>query len=121
MRARVVGRVHDGASSHLGLIQRGAHLDDGAAVAGSHPVQSCPGTPHVTQVGHLGDTPELLGSDVDKAGEHSGKGHVDPHVDLAELALNAGGRRLDLFLVGHIGGDRQRRAPGLANVLRGAV
>src|SRR6201994_1085993 len=91
-----------------------ADVDDGAGVAGPHPVQRGHRAVDVAQVADLGDPLVLGGRDVLELGEDRGEGHVDPHVDGAEGLLGLFGGRFDLVRVGGVGGNRQGGAtPGL--------
>jgi len=53
--------------------------------------------------------------------EHGAEAHVDPDVDLAELALDLLGRGFELVVVGHVGGDRVRGAARRGNFLGGLL
>ena len=92
------------------VAERGPDLDDRAAVAGHHAAQRRHRAVHVAQVGDLGDPPELRRGDLGERGEHRGEPHVHPHVDRAELAFRPLGGPVDGLEVGHVRGQRQRRA-----------
>jgi len=115
---RVLGPAVRGLQGDATVGQRGPHLHDGPGVAGGHPLQGGHGGVDEAEVVDLGDPLVLLRSDLLERGEHGGERHVHPHVDGAELVLDALGCGLDLAGVGDVGGHHQGPAATGLDVAR---
>jgi hypothetical protein len=89
-------------------------------VARPHPGQGRHGAVHETEIGHLGDPPELLRGRLRERGEHRGERHVDPHVDRAERVFYLRGRPVEDGKVRHVGRHGQRGPAGPLDVANGA-
>ena len=114
----VFGAAVRGLQRDAAVGQRGADLHDRAPVAGLHVLQGGHGAVDVAEVADLGHAPVLRRGDLVERGEHGGERDVDPHVDRADVGLDALGGREHLVRVGHVGGDDVRGAAGLLD-LRG--
>ena len=119
LRAEAVGEAADG---RLGAAidrlqrnrtvgQRGADVDDGAAVARPHARQRGHHAMHLAEIGDVGTALDLGGGELADRREHRRHRDVDPGDDRAEFGFRLIRRSLDSIGVGNIGRHAIARMP----------
>ena len=106
LRAAVGGLQGDAA-----VRERGAHLNDRAAVARQHAFECRQRPVDDAEIGHLRHPFDFVRLQLLDRGEDRHHRVVDPDIDRTELTLHPVRRRLDLLGTGHIGRQHQRASP----------
>jgi len=110
--ARAIGRLQ----WDRAIGERGAHLDDAAAVARSHHLERRERSMHGTEVRHLGDPTVFVRRDVDDRPDDRRHRTIDPYVNAAPFGDEAIARLEHAWRIRHVAGEDQPFAPGLVDV-----
>ena len=118
---RVLGAAVRRLQRDAAVGQRGADLDDRAAVPRHHARERRLGAPHRPEIGDAGGALELVRIDVVEEREHRRHRVVDPHVDRPEALFDRARGRVDRVGVRDVGLIRERDAAEVRHVPRRRV